>query len=174
VASGGLIGFGLGNASADTNEGPVAQEGTPSTGPEPSGDVTNPRAAALEPAGPETSKQLTLEALEKTTEIADGVQYNAWTFGDSLPGPVVHVRQGDTIDFTLKNGSAQGHSIDFHSAQTPWDVNYVTILPGDSLSFEWKANFPGVFMYHCGTPFVLHHIGNGMYGAVVGRPGPAA
>lgn len=172
VVSGGLVGFGIGRATAEADSGPVPQEGTPASGPEPSGDVTNPRPALLEPAGPEAIKQLTLDATDQTLEIAGGVMYNAWTFGNSVPGPVVHVRQGDTVNFTLTNSSSQGHSMDFHSAQTPWDVNYVTIVPGDSLSFEWKANFPGVFMYHCGTPMVLHHIGNGMYGAVVVDPDP--
>jgi nitrite reductase (NO-forming) len=60
--------------------------------------------------------------------------------------------------------------MDFHSARTPWDKNYITIVPGDSITFDWTAEFPGVFMYHCGTPPVLHHISNGMYGAVVVDP----
>jgi nitrite reductase (NO-forming) len=57
--------------------------------------------------------------------------------------------------------------LDFHSARTPWDKNYITIAPGESLKFDWTADFPGVFMYHCGTVPLLHHISKGMYGAVV-------
>ncbi len=171
AAVGGSVGYVIGHESVEAG-GPPRQEATPAPTPEPSGDVTTPRSAAVEPAGPERTKQLRIEAIESTLEIAAGIQYNAWTFGNTVPGPVVHVRQGDTVEFTLKNSGKQGHSIDFHSAQTPWDVNYVTIIPGDSLSFSWKASFPGVFMYHCGTPPVLHHIGNGMYGAVVVDPDP--
>jgi nitrite reductase (NO-forming) len=87
-----------------------------------------------------------------------------------LPGKVVRLRQGDIVNFTLRNKSQMGHSIDFHAARTPWDRNYVTILPDEELSFTWAAEYPGVFMYHCGTGPVLQHIANGMYGAVVVDP----
>jgi len=132
--------------------------------------VTTPHPAALQPATPETTKQLTLEAMDATVEIGAGVKYNAWTFGGSVPAPVIHLRQGDTVDFSLKNSARTGHSIDFHAAQVPWDVNYKTILPGESFSFKWQAQLPGVFMYHCGTAPVLHHIANGMYGAIIVDP----
>jgi nitrite reductase (NO-forming) len=140
-------------------------------GPRVSGKVTEPVPAELEPADATRTRQITLEVVDATVEIGAGVQYNAWTFGQRVPGPAVHVRQGDEVEFTLTNNARSGgHSIDFHSAQTPWNLNYRTILPGESLSFNWTANFPGAFMYHCGTAPVLHHIGNGMYGAVVVDP----
>jgi nitrite reductase (NO-forming) len=96
--------------------------------------------------------------------------YNAWTFDDAVPGPVLHLKQGDTVNFTLVNDGSLGHSIDFHAARTPWDKNYITIVPGDTLSFDWRADFPGVFVYHCGTGPVLHHMANGMYGLIVVDP----
>jgi len=156
----------LDNSGADPEVG--AQQAEP--GPQVSGKVTAAHPAALEPTGPGTTKQLTLEALDATVEIGAGVQYQAWTFDGTVPGPVVHVRQGDTVEFTLKNSGSAGHSIDFHAAQIPWDVNYKTILPGETFSFQWKAELPGTFMYHCGTAPVLHHIANGMYGAIVVDP----
>jgi nitrite reductase (NO-forming) len=149
---------------------PTAGAQEPAPGPQVSGQVTNAHPAVLEPIGNETTRQLSLETQDATVEIAAGVQYNAWTFNGTVPGPVVHVRQGDTVDFTLKNSASAGHSIDFHAAQIPWDVNYKTILPGESLSFKWTAHLPGVFLYHCGTAPVLHHIANGMYGAIVVDP----
>jgi len=57
-----------------------------------------------------------------------------------------------------------------HAAQTPWDKNYQPVAPGETLTFDWVARFPGVFMYHCGVPPVLHHIANGMYGAIIVEP----
>lgn len=147
-----------------------AHASTAEPGPQVNEKVTRPRPAALEPAGNERTKLLSLEAVHSTVEIAGGVRFNAWTFGGSVPGPVIHIRQGDSIDFTLKNRGNLGHSIDFHAAETPWNLNYKTILSGESLSFTWRANYPGVFMYHCGTGPVLHHIGNGMYGAVIVDP----
>src|SRR6266487_3828254 len=87
-----------------------------------------------------------------------------------MPGPVIRVRQGQTIHFTLINDGNMPHSIDFHAAQTPWNVNYQEVPAGKSFSFDWKANYPGVFMYHCGAPVVIYHMANGMYGAIIVDP----
>ena len=141
-------------------------------GPSPTGPVTSPRPAALEPVTGGRVHEMTLEATEQVLEVAGGVKYNAWTFGGSVPGPVVHVRLGDTVNFTLKNSGRNGHSIDFHAAEIAPNVAYKTILPGESISFTWTANWPGVFMYHCGTAPMLHHIANGMFGAIVVDPSP--
>jgi nitrite reductase (NO-forming) len=70
----------------------------------------------------------------------------------------------------MTNTSEVIHSIDFHAAQIAWDKYYQAVLPGDTLEFEFTPNFPGVFMYHCGTPPVLVHIANGMHGAIVVQP----
>jgi len=138
--------------------------------PKPSGKLTSIYSAELPPVDPNPNKRLIIEAKDVTLEVAPGIKMNAWSFDGVVPGKVVHVREGDTIDFTLRNASTMGHSIDFHAAQTPWDKNYKTIVPGQEISFTWKANYPGDFMYHCGTGPVLQHIGNGMYGAVVVDP----
>lgn len=113
---------------------------------------------------------INLVAKEALISIAPGVAYHAWTFNGSVPGPVLRVRVGQTVHFTLTNDASMSHSIDFHAAQTPWDVNYQPIAPGQSFSFDWKANYPGVFMYHCGTPPVMMHMANGMYGAIIVDP----
>jgi nitrite reductase (NO-forming) len=116
--------------------------------------------------------EVELVAEETTQTLADGVDYQVWTFNGTAPGPVIRVEVGDTIRFTLTNNSTHNlaHSIDFHAAQTPWDVNYQPVPPGQTLTFDWVARFPGVFMYHCGAPPVLHHIANGMYGAIIVEP----
>ena len=180
-----LVGTGIGAAGAifgaafsvlDKDAANPGAEATQefSEGPRISGAVAEAVPAELEAADTSRRKTITLEAVDATLEIAGGVEYNAWTFGQRVPGPVVHVREGDTVEFTfVNNARSGGHSIDFHSAQTPWNLNYKTILPGDSLSFDWQANFPGAFMYHCGTAPVLHHISNGMYGAVIVDPAEA-
>ena len=112
----------------------------------------------------------TITLKDRTFAIADGVQYTGWTFDGSAPGPVIHVRQGDTVKVTLKNGGAIPHSIDFHAARVAPNVAFRSVDPGKSITFSFKANDPGVFMYHCGTPPVLMHIANGMYGAIVVDP----
>lgn len=111
-----------------------------------------------------------LSVQEKIVSIADGVAYHAWTFNGTVPGPVIRVRQGQTIHFTLINNGTMPHSIDFHAAQTPWSINYQDVPAGKSFSFDWKANYPGVFMYHCGAPAAIYHMANGMYGTILVDP----
>jgi nitrite reductase (NO-forming) len=170
LAAGGAMGYVIAHDEGDSTATPGTDGSpTPSPGPKPQGKVATARDATLPPLQ-SSPLQLTYHAKDVTLEIAAGVKYNAFTFDGTVPAPVLHVKQGDSVHFTLVNDAPEGHSIDFHAAQTPWDKNYVTIVPGASLSFDWRADFPGVFMYHCGTPPVLHHIGNGMYGAVVVDP----
>lgn len=113
---------------------------------------------------------VTLSVKEGLVSIAPGVAYHAWTFDGTVPGPVIRVQQGQTVHFTLVNEGSMPHSIDFHAAQTPWNVNYQEVTAGKSFSFDWKANSPGVFLYHCGTPTVIYHMANGMYGAIIVDP----
>jgi nitrite reductase (NO-forming) len=119
-----------------------------------------------------------LALVDKVVEISPGMKYRAWTFNGVGPGPVIHARVGDTVDVTLTNTASMGHSIDFHAALAPPNVAYQTIKPGYTLHFSWIATSPGAFLYHCGTPPVLAHISNGMYGAIIIDPpdgwGPAA
>ena len=128
-----------------------------------------PAALPAVPAGDLVKVQMTLK--DMTVEIAPGVRYNTWAFdGHGAPGPIVHVREGQTVEMTLKNGGAIPHSIDFHAARIAPNVAFRDVAPGDSFTFRFKAGDPGVYMYHCGTKPVLAHIANGMYGAIVVDP----
>jgi nitrite reductase (NO-forming) len=121
------------------------------------------------PAGNLVKVHMTLK--DMTVEIAPGVRYNTWAFdGHGAPGPVVHVREGQTVEMTLTNGGAIPHSIDFHAARIAPNKAFKDVLPGQSFTFRFTAGDPGVFMYHCGTKPVLAHIANGMYGAIVVEP----
>jgi len=103
-------------------------------------------------------------------EVAPGIKYSAWAFSGGAPGPVIHVRQGQTVKMTLTNGGAIPHSIDFHAARIAPDKAFIDVAPGKSFSFSFVAGDPGVYMYHCGTKPVLMHIANGMYGAIIVDP----
>jgi nitrite reductase (NO-forming) len=120
-------------------------------------------------AGP---KEITVVARDASLYIAKDVPYAAWTFDGTVPGRALRVVEGDEIAFTLAidPNALTAHSLDFHSAQTPPDVNYKTILPGEEFSWSFTPRYPGAFMYHCGTPPVLMHIGAGMYGAMIVDP----
>ena len=121
------------------------------------------------PAGNLVKVEMTLK--DMVVEVAPGVKYNTWAFdGHGAPGPIVHAREGQTVEMTLVNGGAIPHSIDFHAARIAPDIAFRDIDPGESFTFRFKAGDPGVFMYHCGTKPVLAHIANGMYGAIVVDP----
>ncbi|HJR54055.1 MAG TPA: multicopper oxidase domain-containing protein [Gemmatimonadota bacterium] len=115
-------------------------------------------------------KEFRIPMTHETIEIADGKTYEGWTFGGTVPGPVLRVRQGDTVRITLVNESPMGHSIDLHSARIPMNEAFRTIGPDEELTFEFEARDAGVFMVHCGTPPVLLHIMQGMYLAIIVDP----
>ena len=102
--------------------------------------------------------------------IASDRTYQSMNFAGQVPAPTLRVTEGDTIRFTLTNRGTIPHSIDFHAAQTAWSRNYQTVAPGASFAFDWTADYPGVFMYHCGAPPVIMHIADGMFGAVIVDP----
>jgi nitrite reductase (NO-forming) len=127
-------------------------------------------AAALVPVTKARVKEFRIPISHDTIEIAQGVKYAGWTFGGTVPGPVIRVREGDLVRVRLVNTSPMPHSIDFHAARIPMNVAFRTINPGDSLSFEFTARDPGAYMVHCGTPPVLLHIMQGMYLAIIVDP----
>jgi nitrite reductase (NO-forming) len=128
-------------------------------------DATLPAA----PAGDVVKVEMVLK--DMAVEIAPGVRYNTWAFdGHGAPGPIIHVKQGQTVEMTLTNGGSIPHSIDFHAARIAPDQAFRDAAPGESFTFRFTADDPGVFMYHCGTKPVLAHIANGMYGAIVVSP----
>ena len=103
-------------------------------------------------------------------EVSPGVAYRAWSFEGRVPGPTVRVTQGDSVDFTLVNHGTIPHSMDFHAAQIAPNKYYVNVMSKDSIHYQFVAEVPGVFMYHCGTAPVAAHIANGMYGALIVDP----
>jgi nitrite reductase (NO-forming) len=173
------------------------------SGPPVVGDyVTHLPVLASLPPGTRTH-QVRVDIVAQQIEVAPGVRYEAWTFGGSVPGPVLHVREGDRVRFTMKNRSGERvsvtapspgsapylrqlaadnmqkptavtspmhHSIDFHAATVAPDDKWRMIMPGQSIRFEWVANYPGVYIYHCGVPPVLQHVAMGQYGLVVVSP----
>ena len=138
--------------------------------------------AELKPLDPSPVKTVRLDVTHRLIDLMPGVKFNAWTFGDQVPGPTIRARVGDRIKFVMTNRSDEPvgppqivtapmmHSMDFHAAMVSPQDKYRSIAPGQTIEFEFVANYPGVFMYHCGTPMVLEHIAAGMYGAVVIEP----
>jgi nitrite reductase (NO-forming) len=147
-----------GSASLDANATPAA-----------AWQSYDPRLAPA-PGGRE--HRLTLTASEGVVEVAPGVKQQAWSFNGKVPGPALRGRVGDLFTITLVNDPKNklGHSIDFHASKVAWNDEMRTINPGEQLIYQFKAKHAGIYMYHCGTAPTLHHIGNGMYGAIIIDP----
>ena len=124
----------------------------------------------LQPAPGGTEHQIEWDLTEKQMEIAPGVMQEVWTFNDQVPGPTLRGKVGDIFTVTITNKGKMGHSLDFHASKVAWDDEMRTIQPGESLVYQFEAKHAGAFMYHCGTAPTLHHIGNGMHGALIVDP----
>ena len=101
-----------------------------------------------------------------------GHMRHAWTYDGKVPGPLLRVTQGDTVVFTLKNDPANknSHSIDLHTVRGDVLTTFAPIKPGESKTFTFTADNPGIFFYHCGSDPMIQHIANGMFGAIIVDP----
>jgi nitrite reductase (NO-forming) len=116
---------------------------------------------------------LNLETVEVDGKLADGTTYTYWTFNKTVPGPLLRVREGDTVELHLKNNpsSANVHSIDLHAVNGPGGgAAVMQVKPGEEKTFTFKALNPGVYVYHCASPHIPSHIAQGMYGIIVVEP----
>ncbi len=126
--------------------------------------------ARIAPASDARIREFVIPITHDTIEISKGVKYEGWTFGGTVPGPVLRVREGDLVRVKVINKSPMPHSIDFHAAQIPANIAYGMIVPRDSISFEFIARDPGAYMVHCGTPPITMHIMQGMYFTIIVDP----
>jgi len=162
-------------AGGDSHGGPA-----PATDVQPNPDAPkyvprDPKAPALLPGD---THDIDLVIEEKLMTVADGFSQAVWTFGGtapgsgSIPGPVIRVKLGDLVRIHLKNPATSKlpHSVDFHSSLVAWNDEMTSINPGEEKLYEFKAQYAGVWMYHCGTAPALHHIANGMYGMMIVEP----
>jgi len=114
-----------------------------------------------------------LEVREVVGRLADGVEYTFWTYGGSVPGSFIRIREGDVVEFHLNNhpSSKLPHNIDLHAVTGPGGGATSTFTaPGHSSQFTFQALNPGLYVYHCATAPVPMHIGNGMYGLILVEP----
>ncbi|MBX3041757.1 MAG: nitrite reductase, copper-containing, partial [Bdellovibrionaceae bacterium] len=114
-----------------------------------------------------------LEVLEKKMKIADGVDYTFWTFGGTVPGSFIRIKEGDQVEFHLMNhpSSKMPHNIDLHAVTGPGGGASASFTaPGHTSVFSFKALNPGLYVYHCATAPVGMHVANGMYGLILVEP----
>jgi nitrite reductase (NO-forming) len=155
----------------------VAAATTPPTGGTAGAPVADPNAPpytmrdATAPAVMSgTVHDIDLPITEQDMTVAAGYVVHVWTFGGTVPGPVIRVHLGDTVNVHLTNKGTMSHSIDFHASQTAMNDQMVEIKPGATFTYTFRADYAGVWMYHCGTAPALEHIANGMFGMVIVEP----
>ncbi len=132
---------------------------------------TDVPALGTVPAG--ETLRFDLETVEVTGQLSDGTTYNYFTFGGKVPGPMLRMRVGDTAEVHITNdeGSSLPHSIDLHAVTGPGGgAVFTQTNPGDETMFTFQALNPGLYVYHCATPSVAHHIASGMYGLILVEP----
>lgn len=127
------------------------------------------------------TKNVLLIASEMPVQVAPdnalhpgGITYNAMVFNGTIPGPVIAVDQGDTLNVTLRNEGKTIHSLDFHAGLgVKAALSPGVVKPGESKTWSFEAKYPGAWMYHCGADGlngVWEHVANGMYGGIVVHP----
>src|SRR5919197_2261592 len=126
------------------------------------------------------TKKVLLVASEKEVQVAPdnalhpgGIKYNAMVFNGTIPGPVVAIDQGDTLQITLRNDGKVVHSMDFHAGFGASKANSGPVKPGESKTWTLEGKYAGMFFYHCSADAlngIWEHIANGMYGGILVHP----
>jgi len=117
--------------------------------------------------------EVTLRPEEATAQVADGVAFDYMTCNGQVPGPLIRVRQGDTVDLTFENpgSNVMPHNVDFHAVRGPGGGAEATMTsPGETARLEFKTTYPGAYIYHCAVPNLDMHISAGMFGIIVVEP----
>lgn len=117
--------------------------------------------------------QVELETREVVGKVDEGIAYEFWTFGGTIPGTMIRCRVDDTVELTLKNSASSKltHNIDLHAVSGPGGGAKATVVaPGESATIRFKARRSGVYVYHCAVAPIPHHISSGMYGLIVVEP----
>jgi nitrite reductase (NO-forming) len=177
IAAGAAAVMGAGAMTAFTTEGVVNERIVPERfAPEVQGTLVAELTAPPYAPAPlnrdyPARVEVNLEVVEKEMEIADGTTYKFWTYGGTVPGSFIRVREGDRVVFNLTNAADSdfAHNIDLHSVTGPGGGAGASItLPGEGTTFEFAALNPGLYVYHCAMPGMIGtHIANGMYGLIL-------
>ena len=119
--------------------------------------------------------EIHMQTEEYIAEVEDGVTHLFMTFDGQVPGPMVRVREGDTVHLTFEVPDELNdfvHNVDFHATYGPGGgAVHTTLAPGDETAeIEFKAKYPGAHIYHCAPGAHDHHISTGMFGTILVEP----
>lgn len=143
---------------------------------DPALDATSTASSTEVSAAPDREREVVkvyLETKEVLSEIGPEIVFNYWTFNGTVPGPFIRAQEGDTVEVTIHNheSSLHHHNVDLHAATGPGGGGAVTIVaPGETKTFTFKAQNPGLFVYHCAVANMAVHMSHGMYGLILVEP----
>lgn len=114
-----------------------------------------------------------LTTMEVDGILDDGTTFRYMTFNGQVPGPMLRMRVGDTMEVRVNNQieSILPHSIDLHAVTGPGGgAEFTQTMAGEVSTFNFRALQPGLYVYHCATASIAHHISSGMYGMILVEP----
>ena len=106
-------------------------------------------------------------------KLDDGTTFTYWTFDSKVPGPMLRVREGDTVELTLANArdSKMIHSIDLHAVTGGHGGGeHTQVAPGPGEDDHLQGAQPGPLRLPLRDAAVPHHIAAGMYGMILVEP----
>ena len=130
------------------------------------------------PHQPGRVREYELVASDRTIEVAHGVEFPAWTYNGTVPGPVIRATEDDLLRVNFVNAGSHPHTIHFHGIHPgKMDGVFEVVEPGGSFRYEFPARPYGMQLYHCHATPLKKHIHKGLYGAFIidpAKPRPPA
>ena len=112
-----------------------------------------------------------LTAAEFNWKLSEEKEIKAWGFNNSLPGPVIKAKKGDTLIVKVKNELPEPTIIHWHGIRLPASMDGTgesqkPIMPGEEFTYRFELPDAGTFWYHS------HHnetiqMERGMYGSLI-------
>jgi FtsP/CotA-like multicopper oxidase with cupredoxin domain len=112
-----------------------------------------------------------LTASEFQWKLSEGKTINAWGFNQSVPGPTLKARRGDTMVVRVKNDLKESTVIHWHGIQLPSEMDGTDsvqrpIAPGEEFEYRFIVPDAGTFWYHSHQN-ETKQMERGMYGALI-------
>jgi FtsP/CotA-like multicopper oxidase with cupredoxin domain len=111
--------------------------------------------------------------VDRTPVEIGGFRRSAMTFNGTVPGPLVHLREGDDVELAVTNRLDESTSIHWHGLLVPFEmdgvpgVNFPGIAPGETFTYRFRLKQQGTYWYHSHTGFQEQI---GLYGPIVIEP----
>ena len=120
--------------------------------------------------------EMTIEDTEIT--LVGNQTFHTFAFNGQVPGPLMHVKEGDDVEVHVTNYTTLPHTVHWHGLyqKDTWHSDGVpgttqaAIAPGDTYVYKFKANPAGTMWYHCHVNVNEHVSLRGMWGPLIIDP----